>query len=71
MKKTPSFIELEQLALVANRFKYPLLPESARYIGKYTDKAANGLTNCVIEFLLSGFIFFYSIYKIKNICYGQ
>ncbi len=49
--KSPAILELERLAMAANRFKYPLLPNGARYIGKFTDKTANNLTKCVIEFL--------------------
>lgn len=43
--------ELKELAMAANRAKYPNLPESARYIGKFSDKTANGLTRCIIEWL--------------------
>lgn len=46
---------LKELHLSTNRVKYPSLPESARVAPKYTDRTANGLTKCIIDFLkLSG-----------------
>lgn len=46
---------LKELHLSANRLKYPSLPEYARVTPRYTDKSANGLTKCIIDFLkLSG-----------------
>ncbi len=50
-KKSNALIELEALALEANRVKYPTLPEGARYIGKYVERTANGLQKCIIDFL--------------------
>lgn len=47
---------LKQLAFDAQRVKYPSVPEAAITIPKYTDKTANGLTRCVIDFIkLSGY----------------
>jgi len=43
--------ELKALALEHSRQKYPNLPEHARVIRKYSDKTANGLTKCVIDYL--------------------
>ncbi len=51
MAKSDAITHLEALALADNRAKYPTLPEGARYIGKYTDRTANGLTKCIIDFL--------------------
>lgn len=43
--------ELKELALAENRAKYPNLPDYARTIHKYSDRTANGLTRCIIDFL--------------------
>ena len=43
--------ELIALALEQNRKKYPNFPEHARPKPKYTDKTANGLTKCVIDWI--------------------
>jgi len=51
MAKGEAIKHLETLALAHNRAKYPTLPEGARYIGKYTDRTANGLQKCIIDFL--------------------
>ena len=48
--KSVAILELERMALAANREKYPNLPESARYIGKFS-KTANGLTKCIMEYV--------------------
>ena len=50
-KKSKAVIELEALAMIGVRKKYPGTPE--RYFAPRTfeDKTANGLTKCVIEFL--------------------
>jgi hypothetical protein len=42
---------LKELALVDNRRKFPRFPEHARVIDKYSDKTANGLTKCIIDFI--------------------
>lgn len=49
--KSQAIQELERLAMAANRFKYPLLSDSTRYIGKFSDKTEKGLINCVLQFL--------------------
>jgi hypothetical protein len=46
-----SLQELRTLALEADRIKHPNLPEYARYIKPYSDKTANGLTRCIIDWL--------------------
>jgi len=43
--------QLKALALDHNRRKYPNFPESARVIYKYTDKTANGLTRCIVDWI--------------------
>ena len=46
---------LTNLAIESLKAKYPSFPVHAIPVPKYTDKTANGLTKCVIEFLnLSG-----------------
>ena len=48
--------ELQNLALAHSRQKYPNFPEHARVIRKYTDKTANGLTKCIIDWVtMSGY----------------
>lgn len=42
---------LLDLALASSRQKYPSLPEFARTVYKYTDKTANGLTRCIVDFI--------------------
>jgi len=42
---------LTGLALEAKRLKCPTIPEFAIPKPKYCDKDANGLTNCIIDFL--------------------
>ncbi len=42
---------LKELYLTNNRVKYPSMPEYARVIPKYTDRTANGLTKCIIDYL--------------------
>lgn len=43
--------ELKQLALAYSREKHPTLPDYARSVRNYTDKTANGLTRCIIDYL--------------------
>jgi len=43
--------ELKKLYLQDHRRRYPNLPESARITPRYTDKNANGLTRCIIDFI--------------------
>ncbi len=47
---------LKDLHLQSNRIKYPSLPDFARVTPKYTDKTANGLTKCIIDWIeLNGY----------------
>jgi hypothetical protein len=47
--------KLNALALEENRRKYPNFPDKQRYWGKYSDKTANGLTKCILDYInLSG-----------------
>jgi hypothetical protein len=51
-KKLPTALEvLRLLHLAANRVKYPSLPEHARTTPKFSDKTANGLTKCIVDFI--------------------
>lgn len=43
--------KLKELHLNGNRIKYPSLPDFARVTPKYTDKTANGLTKCIIDWI--------------------
>lgn len=49
--KSDAIKELETLAIIDNRKAHPTLPDYARCIRKYSDKTANGLTTCIIDFL--------------------
>jgi len=42
---------LKELAITHSRNRYPDLPEYARCTKSYTDRTANGLTKCIIDFL--------------------
>lgn len=42
---------LKEMAITESRFKYPNVPEYARPQPKYSDKDANGLTACVVDFI--------------------
>ena len=42
---------LKDLALAYSRTKYPTLPEYARTIKPYSDRTANGLTKCILDWL--------------------
>lgn len=47
--------ELRELYLEDHKIRYPSMPDYARVSKKYSDKTANGLTRCIIDFLqLSG-----------------
>lgn len=48
---TEGIKELKVLAMSYSRTRYPSLPESARCTRTYSDKTANGLTKCIIDFL--------------------
>jgi hypothetical protein len=43
--------KLKELALEESRRRSPNFPEYARVIHKYTDKTANGLTKCIIDYI--------------------
>ena len=43
--------ELKRLALEDNIRKYPSTPPHCRPVFKYSDKTANGLTKCIIDYL--------------------
>lgn len=42
---------LKLLAIEQNRLKYPTFPDHLRPQPKYSDKTANGLTKCVIDWI--------------------
>jgi len=46
-----ALVELKSLALLQSRNKFPSLPEYARVTPKYSDKTANGLTKCIIDYI--------------------
>lgn len=43
--------QLKELSIAHSRTRHPDLPDYARTSKKYTDKTANGLTNCIKDFL--------------------
>lgn len=43
--------ELTDIALRAKKRKYPSLPDHGLSVKSYSDKTANGLTRCIIDFL--------------------
>jgi hypothetical protein len=43
--------ELKTLYLQQHRQRYPSLPEPARVAPKYSDKSANGLQKCIIDYI--------------------
>jgi hypothetical protein len=43
--------QLRELSLAESRRRYPNMPEEVRSTRNYTDKTANGLTKCIIDFL--------------------
>jgi len=46
-----SIKSLKDLALARSRKLHPSLPEYARSIHNYSDRTANGLTRCILDFL--------------------
>ena len=42
---------LKEASLAYDRAKYPNFPEYARSTRKYTDKTANGLTKCILDWI--------------------
>lgn len=44
--------QLRELAIAHSCTRYPSLPEAARSTRTYTDKTANGLTKCIIDYLV-------------------
>ena len=49
--KSGSIRVLKDLALAHSRTKHPTLPEGARCTHSYSDRTANGLTRCILDFL--------------------
>lgn len=45
------FDELIKLAIQNNRQKHPSFPDAYRVTPKYSDKTANGLTKCIVDYL--------------------
>jgi hypothetical protein len=43
--------ELKALYLVNNRLRFPSLPEAARVPPRYSDKDANSLTRCIVDYI--------------------
>jgi hypothetical protein len=43
--------QLKALYLEQNKRKHPNFPDAYRVVPKYSDKTANGLTNCIVDFL--------------------
>jgi len=51
-----SIKKLKELWMANHKQRYPNVPDYARSTPKYTDKTANGLTKCIIDWcLFSGF----------------
>lgn len=44
--------ELKKLSIEALKEKYPTFPEKYLPVTKYTDKTANGLTKCIIDYII-------------------
>ncbi|MCF8218743.1 MAG: hypothetical protein K9J21_07150 [Bacteroidales bacterium] len=51
MQSPESIKKLKQLYLEKHRERYPQFPEGARTAPKYTDKDANSLTKCIIDYI--------------------
>lgn len=49
--KTKSLALLHELYFENSKQRYPNIPEHGRVKAKYTDKTANGLTKCIIDFI--------------------
>jgi hypothetical protein len=47
--KSEGLAQLRELALQASRWKHPTMPEEWRCTHNYTDKTANGLTKCILD----------------------
>ena len=43
--------QLKALSLQQNRLKHPNFPDNYRPVPKYSDKTANGLTKCIIDWI--------------------
>lgn len=50
-RKPESVRELEQLYFDWHYTKYSVIPENARFVTKFRDDSANGLTKCVLTYL--------------------
>lgn len=51
MKRSKGLEVLRDLAYADSCERHPSLPDYARYIRTYTDKSANGLSRCILDFL--------------------
>ena len=51
-KQPNSIQQLKALAIAHSRTRYPEMPEYARSTRNYTDRTANGLTKCIIDYLI-------------------
>jgi hypothetical protein len=51
MQSSKSIKKLKQLYLEKHRERYPQFPEGARVAPSYTDKDANCLTKCIIDYI--------------------
>ncbi len=49
--KSPALLDLKTLYLKEYYKKFSSIPENVRFAPKYTDKTANGLTKCIIDWL--------------------
>ena len=51
MQSRQSIKKLKALYLAKHRERYPQFPEGARVAHRYTDKDANGLTKCIVDYI--------------------
>lgn len=51
VKKPGGLKHLKALSLANSRARYPHMPESVRSCRSYSDRTANGLQKCIIDFL--------------------
>jgi preprotein translocase subunit SecA len=49
--KSAGIMRLREMALADNRMRHPDFPELARSVRSYSDRTANGLTKCIIDYL--------------------
>lgn len=50
-ENSEAFKELANLSRTNDRLIHPSMPEYARTVPRYSDKTANGLTKCVIDYI--------------------